>query len=52
MAEPNLQEIHDLLMDLARRAGEMMTSATPTAGTVDTKKNCKQSPPPSNPERI
>lgn len=37
MAEPNLQEIHDFLVDLARKAGQMITSANPS--TVDTKKN-------------
>ena len=38
MAEPNLQEIHDVLFDLAIKAGKMITSANPS--TVDTKKNC------------
>lgn len=38
MAEPNLQEIHDFLFDIALKAGDMITSANPT--TVDTKKNC------------
>lgn len=38
MADPNLQEIHDFLIDLARKAGEMITSANPSR--VDTKKNC------------
>ena len=38
MAEPNLQEIHDFLFDVALRAGDMITSANPS--TVDTKKNC------------
>lgn len=42
MDEPNLQEIHDFLIDLARRAGHMITSATPS--TVDTKKNCRLHP--------
>ncbi|KAL9123513.1 MAG: hypothetical protein Q9217_007057, partial [Psora testacea] len=37
MAEPDLQEIHDSLFDLALRAGDMITSAHPS--TVDTKKN-------------
>ena len=39
MAEPNLQEIHDFLYDIALKAGAMITSANPS--TVDTKKNCK-----------
>lgn len=38
MAEPNLQEIHDFLFDIALKAGDMITSANPS--TVDTKKNC------------
>ena len=38
MAEPNLQEIHDFLFDIALKAGDMITSASPH--TVDTKKNC------------
>jgi len=38
MAEPNLQEIHDVLFELALKAGDMITSANPS--TVDTKKNC------------
>ena len=38
MAEPNLQEIHDFLFDLALKAGDMITSANPS--TIDTKKNC------------
>ncbi|KAL9132594.1 MAG: hypothetical protein Q9175_006234 [Cornicularia normoerica] len=37
MAEPNLQEIHDFLFDIALKAGAMITSANPS--TVDTKKN-------------
>lgn len=38
MAEPNLQEIHDFLIELAKKAGEMIISANPS--TIDTKKNC------------
>ena len=38
MAEPDLQEIHDFLFDIALKAGDMITSANPS--TVDTKKNC------------
>ncbi|KAL9101612.1 MAG: hypothetical protein Q9163_003151 [Psora crenata] len=37
MGEPNLEEIHDFLFDLALKAGDMITSANPA--TVDTKKN-------------
>ena len=39
MDDPNLQEIHDFLIDLARKAGQMIASANPS--TVDTKKNCR-----------
>ena len=35
--EPNLQDIHDTLLDLALRAGTTITSAVPS--TIDTKKN-------------
>ena len=38
MGEPNLKEIHDLLLDVAKKAGQMIVSANPS--TVDTKKNC------------
>lgn len=38
MEEPNLQEIHDFLLGVAKKAGQMITSANPS--TVDTKKNC------------
>jgi hypothetical protein len=38
---PNLQEIHDFLIELAKKAGEMITHATSldVAG-LDSKKNC------------
>ncbi|KAA6412691.1 MAG: inositol monophosphatase [Lasallia pustulata] len=39
MAEPNLQEIHDFLITLAAKAGEMITSAHPSMSNTDTKKN-------------
>ncbi|MCJ1236954.1 hypothetical protein MMC14_004938 [Varicellaria rhodocarpa] len=39
MADINLQEIHDTLIDVAKRAGEMITSAHPSTSTTDTKKN-------------
>jgi hypothetical protein len=38
MEKPDLQEIHDFLLELARKAGEMITSSKPS--TVDTKINC------------
>lgn len=41
MAEPNLQEIHDFLISLASKAGEMITTAHPSMSNIDTKKNCK-----------
>ncbi|KAL8682845.1 MAG: hypothetical protein Q9186_001174 [Xanthomendoza sp. 1 TL-2023] len=37
MTDPNLQEIHDFLVGLAKKAGPKITSANPS--TVDTKKN-------------
>ena len=39
MAEPNIQEIHDFLINLAQKAGAVIISANPS--TVDTKKNCR-----------
>lgn len=39
MEMPDLQEIHDTLLEVARKAGDMIISATPS--TVDTKINCK-----------
>ena len=41
MAEPDLQEIHDYLLALAGRAGELMVSAKPSIDTMGTKKNCR-----------
>lgn len=41
MEKPNLQEIHDTLLEVARKAGDMITSARPS--TVDTKINCTMS---------
>ena len=46
MDEPNLQQIHDFFIDLAKKAGKMIASANPS--TVDTKKNCKARPSPNN----
>ncbi|PGH17525.1 hypothetical protein AJ79_01125 [Helicocarpus griseus UAMH5409] len=36
---PDLQEIHDFLIDLATRAGEIITGAKPLVNSVDSKKN-------------
>lgn len=36
---PNLQEIHDFLISLAYKAGEIITTALPESSEVDTKKN-------------
>jgi myo-inositol-1(or 4)-monophosphatase len=47
MADLNLQEIHDLLVDVAHEAGRMMLAATPSYLSSGTKKNCSfLSPPP------
>jgi hypothetical protein len=40
MADLNLQEIHDLLVDVAHEAGRMMLAATPSYLSSGTKKNC------------
>ena len=40
-AEPNLNNIHDFLVELAKKAGEMMLAANPSAIATDSKKNCK-----------
>jgi myo-inositol-1(or 4)-monophosphatase len=40
MADLNLQEIHDLLVDVAHEAGTMMLSATPSYLSSGIKKNC------------
>ncbi|GME58318.1 inositol monophosphatase [Neofusicoccum parvum] len=39
MADLNLQEIHDFLIEVAKKAGEMITSARPTTTTTGEKKN-------------
>ncbi|ORX99560.1 hypothetical protein BCR34DRAFT_495301 [Clohesyomyces aquaticus] len=39
MADINLQEIHDVLISIAKQAGEMITSAHPTTGAAGSKKN-------------
>lgn len=41
MADLNLQEIHDFLVEVAKKAGEMITSAKPSTQTSGEKKNCK-----------
>lgn len=44
MADLNLQEIHDFLVEVAKKAGEMITSAKPSTQTSGEKKNCKCDP--------
>ncbi|KAI9881634.1 MAG: hypothetical protein M1830_000199 [Pleopsidium flavum] len=39
MGEPNLQEVHDFLIGLAEKAGEMIIAANPSTMTADSKKN-------------
>ncbi|KAI9661159.1 MAG: hypothetical protein M1821_009486 [Bathelium mastoideum] len=39
MAELNLQEIHDCMLSIAEKAGDMITSARPSGRNVDLKKN-------------
>ncbi len=39
--EPNLKNIHDFLVELANKAGEMMLAARPSAINADSKKNCE-----------
>ncbi|KAF2107858.1 hypothetical protein BDV96DRAFT_288515 [Lophiotrema nucula] len=39
MADLNLQEIHDFMISIARKAGETITAAHPTAGATGNKKN-------------
>ena len=46
--EPNLQEIHDFLISIARKAGEMITGAKPTTASSGSKKNCKIQFPPDD----
>lgn len=38
--DPNLQEIHDFLIEIAHRAGEVILAARPTTEASGTKKNC------------
>jgi hypothetical protein len=51
----NLEEIHDVLVTIAKEAGEMITGAKPVVGGVGSKKNCTLTPPPpyfSSPPRL
>lgn len=41
MAEPDLREIHDFLMNLAYKAGAMIMSANPSTTSANVKKNCE-----------
>ena len=41
MADLDLQEIHDFLITIAYKAGEMITTAHPSTGAAGSKKNCK-----------
>lgn len=40
MADINLQEVHDFMIEIARKVGERITAATPTTGAAGSKKNC------------
>jgi hypothetical protein len=37
----DLQDIHDFLVELAKKAGEMALAANPSTLTADSKKNCQ-----------
>lgn len=37
----NLQEIHDCLVEIAMKAGDMITDTTPVVGGAGSKINCK-----------
>lgn len=41
MSDMDLQEVHDFLIAVAYKAGEMITSAHPTTSGAGSKKNCK-----------
>jgi len=43
--EPQLKEIHDFLIDVAKKAGEMIIAANPSTVTADSKKNCMRATP-------
>jgi hypothetical protein len=42
MDEATLQEIHDTLVDLAYKAGQMILDARPTMASTVTKINCSR----------
>jgi hypothetical protein len=44
MADFDLQEIHDFMIAIARKAGETITSATPSTDAAGSKKNCEWRP--------
>lgn len=44
MADINLQEIHDFLVEVAHRAGTMIITANPQDIDQDTKLNCPSKP--------
>ena len=39
MSDINLQEVHDFLIEVAYKAGKMITKATPSAADAGSKKN-------------
>lgn len=39
MSAIDLQEVHDFLIEVAHKAGKMITSAVPTADSASSKKN-------------
>ena len=45
MADLNLQEIHDFMIQVAQQAADRITSAAPTTDTSGSKKNCTSSHP-------
>lgn len=47
MADLNLKEIHDLLVELAFEAGKMIMDANPSDIDQGTKLNCERVPKPS-----
>lgn len=50
MADLNLQEIHDTLLDIASEAGKMIMSANPSSIDQGTKLNCAPPLPPFPPK--
>ena len=40
MEQHDLNKIYDHLIDIAKEAGEMITSATPSSASSGSKKNC------------